>query len=187
VPRRRDDEPEQREAAGADASAEVLEALRALCEQVGELRAEVASLRLAQAPLPRTTEEATGWEQQPLPASAGPMWARSLESPLPRRPAIPRLALEIAFLVAVAAAAALARLAPLVIVGVVGSAWALVAAIEWLAWRSAKREQELLARLTVAGPPVESDLSWFAPPLEQTAELEEPPPRTAKLPPPQPE
>lgn len=187
MPRRRDDElQEERETAAADAGAEVLDALHALAEQVGELQRELESLRYQQRALPPAPAEAAGWDQPRTLVSSGPAWTRSLDSPSPRRPAVPRLALEIAFLVAVAAAAALARLDPLAIVGVVAAAWLLVAALEWLAWRSAKREEELLASTALGGPRVESDLSWLAPPLEQTAELEEPRARAAKLPPPQP-
>jgi hypothetical protein len=184
LPRRRDDEPsEERDATAGSVSADVAEALRALSEQVGELRQELESLRLEQAALPPPAGEAAGWEQRPVLASSGPTWTRSLDSPSPRRPAVPRLALEIAFLAAVAAAAALARLDPAAVVGVVAVAWALVAVLEWLAWRSARREEELLAGIALDGARVESDLSWFTPPLEQTAELADQPTRTPKLPP----
>lgn len=188
MPRRRDDEPpEERTPPGADASAGVAEALKAVSEQIEELRHEVESLRLEQAALPSAPDVEAGWERRPPLASRGPEWARNLDSPVPRRPVVPRLALEIAFLVAVAGAAALARLDPFAIVGVVAAAWVLVAASEWLAWRSARRAEELLAGSALEGPRVASDLSWLAPPIEQTAELEELPTRAAKLPPPQPE
>lgn len=168
-------------------SAHVADALRELSAQVGELRREIESLQLERAGLPPPVGDVAGWERQPVLASRSPAWTRSLDSPSLRRPSVPRLALEIAFLVLVAATAALARLDPPAIVGVVAAAWVLVAAAEWLAWRSARREEELLERIVVDEARIEGDLSWFAPPLEETAEIAEPPRRAATLPPAQPE
>jgi hypothetical protein len=167
--------------------AAITDALRALSDQVGALKDELESLRSEQSALPAAAPEAPGWEHRPVLASSGPVWARSLDSPGARRPAVPRFALEIAFLAAVATAAAIARLDPAVIVGVVAAAWVLVALIEWLAWRSARQQAALLAGISFGEPTVERDLSWFAPPIEQTAGLEAKPAPTAKLPPAQPE
>lgn len=49
---------------------------------------------------------------------------------------VPRFAVEVAFLVLLALAAGLAELGTPWIVGVMVLGWALVALIEWLAWRS---------------------------------------------------
>lgn len=168
------------------ARSEVVDALRALSEQVGELRDELEALRREQSALPAVAPEAHGWERPAL-VSSGPTWARSLDSPAARRPAVPRFALEVAFLVAVAVTAALARLDPLAIVAALAIAWVLVALVEWLAWSSARREDEQLAGLALGAQPVQSDLSWLAPPLEQAAQVEEEPVPAAKLPPAQPE
>jgi hypothetical protein len=173
--------------ADSGASAEVVAALHALTDQVGELREELESLRGEQGALPAVAPETPGWEHRPALASSGPAWARSLDSPSARRPAVPRFALEVAFLVVVAVVAAVARLDPPVIAGVVAAAWVLVALIEWLAWRAARQQEALLAGISLGEPRVESDVAWFAPPIEQTAELDEMPAPAAKLPPARPE
>lgn len=166
------------------AGAEVAGALKELSETVGELRDELEALRSEQRALPAVGgETAPGWEHRPALVASGPAWARSLDSPSARRPPVPRFALEVAFLVAVAAVAAVARLEPAVIVGVLAAAWGLVALIEWLAWRAARTQEALLAGISLGGPKIESDVSWFAPPIEQTAELDEIPAPAAKLPP----
>lgn len=167
-----------------DERPELLDAVHRLSEEVAGLRDELASLRDAQGSLPVPHQDAGGWDYRAPIASDGSPWVRSLDSPASRRPATPRFLLEILFLVAVAVLAAVARLDPAVIVALVAAAWLLVAAIEWLAWRSARREDELLAGLSLGEPRVASDLSWFAPPSEQTAELvDDAATPTAKLPP----
>lgn len=171
---------------GADAaSADVASALRELAERVGELHEELEALRSERRALPAVGPDAPGWDHRPALVAGGPSWARSLDSPAARRPTVPRFALEVAFLAAVAAGAAIARLEPAVIVAVLAVAWALVALIEWLAWQSDRRQEVLLESISLAGPRVEGNASWFAPPLEQTAELEETP-VAAKLPPAEP-
>ncbi|MCS7006969.1 MAG: hypothetical protein RMM28_03160 [Thermoleophilia bacterium] len=191
MPRRREDRASTEAAARREAGpsapvapdTEIAAALRALAEEVGELRRELETLRDGPRPLPAATQGAHGWEAQAAPVTSGPLWARGLESPSPRRPTIPRLALEIAFLLAIATLAGVASLEPPVIVGLLAAAWALVALSEWLAWRSSRREAELLAGIARSEPHLGSDLGWLVPPLEHTAELDEVSASTTKLPP----
>lgn len=167
---------------------ELLDAVHQLSEEVAGLRDEIAAMRETQGALPVGHQDSHGWEYRaPIAGDVSP-WVRSLDSPATRRPATPRFLLEILFLVAVAVLAAVARLEPPVIVALLAASWLLVACIEWLAWRSARRQDELLAGLSLGEPRVASDLAWFAPPSEQTAELgDDSTAPTAKLPPAQPE
>jgi len=50
-----------------------------------------------------------------------------------------RFAFEAAFLILLAVVSGLAGLRPLLIVAVMAGAWAIVSAIEWLAWRAGPR------------------------------------------------
>ena len=94
---------------------------------------------------------------------------RSLDRPGTRPPAVPRLLLEVVFLIAVAGAAAIAELDPVVIALLMAGAWALVAITEWLASRSAQRYAETSAvPLSGAGGIFADDPSWFGPPVERT-------------------
>jgi hypothetical protein len=176
------DEPDSR--AG---SAEVLGAVQQLSAQVGNLQAEVQALRTESRTLPAQVGEAAGWED---PRSGGPdmlTWVRALDAPGARGPAVPRLLLEIVFLVAVAVAAAIADLKVVEIVGVMAGAWILVALAELAAARSARRRAEAVYApfpgLALGYP---TDPSWFAPPVERTVlDVVEPDDESpTKLPPP---
>jgi len=110
----------------------------------------------------------------------------SVGAPVRRRPAVPRLLLEVLFLVGVAAAAAIAELDAPVIAGVMAASWALVALIEWAASRAAVTRNAIPTY--APAPPVEqraADPAWFIPPVEHT--LLEPatdsPTAVTKLPP----
>lgn len=93
---------------------------------------------------------------------------RSLDRPGQRPPAVPRLLLEIVFLIAVAGAAAIAELEPAVIVLLMAGAWTLVAAAEWFTARAAQQQAAMSAMpLAGAGAIYPDDPSWFAPPLER--------------------
>ena len=96
---------------------ELLGAVRALSEQVGELQAELQSLRSASRPLPPGQADAPGWEVDAPARRDASAWMRSVASPAAARPAVPRLLLEILFLVAVAVLAAVARLDTPLVVG----------------------------------------------------------------------
>jgi len=106
---------------------ELLAAVRALATQVGGLQAELQALRAQARPLPVDGADRPGWDEGTPAPRDSPAWVRSLESPSVRRPAVPRLLLEIVFLVAVAVSSAVAGLeAPVVVavmvaVAVVGS------------------------------------------------------------------
>jgi len=151
---------------------ELLGAVRALSVQVGGLQAELQSLRSQRRGLPASGADAPGWgdggTQVRRESSA---WMRSLDGPGPRAPAVPRVLLEVVFLVAVAVGAALANLRPVVIVVVMALAWVLVVAAEWAAaqagMRRADASQAPLA--AVAGGLFADDPSWFAPPIERAA------------------
>jgi hypothetical protein len=138
-----------------EAEADVAAELRALREEVASLRAEL------------------GARDEPVAADAGGRappsfnWVSSLEAPARRRLVVPRLLLEGAFLIAVAAVAALAELEPLVIAAVMGGAWLLVALAEWAGSRADRRRDELLYSAPMAAEPV-ADPAWFSPPVEQT-------------------
>jgi uncharacterized small protein (DUF1192 family) len=168
-------------------SEELVSAVRELSARVGSLQAEVQSLRAQSHLLPAGGERA-GWEDA---RAAGPdnlLWMRALDSPTARAPAVPRLLLEIVFLVAVAVAAAIAELELAEIAAVMGGAWALVALAEWTAARAERRRMEAVYGPLpgVSGYP--SDPTWFAPPaapppVEEASNGEGGPP---KLPPPEP-
>ena len=159
--------------------ADLLGAVRALSEQVGGLQAELQSLRASSRPLPGGEVDVPGWDVDAPARRDGSLWMRSVASPGAGRPAVPRLFVEILFLVAVACLAAVARLDTPLVIAVMAGAWALVAAAEWATERSARLGAEAaFGRSTGAG----GDGSWSPPPAapyEVTAAE-----HTAKLPPP---
>jgi hypothetical protein len=153
----------------ADESSEVLGAIRDLSDRVGDLQAEVQTLRSQTRPLPPGSTEAGGWEDSRAPGADMLTWVRAVDAPAARVPAVPRLLLEIVFLVAVAVAAAIAELEAIEIVGVMTAAWLLVAIAELVAARAARRRAEMvyapLPGLTRGYP---TDPSWFAPSVERS-------------------
>jgi hypothetical protein len=147
---------------------ELLGAVRALSAQVGGLQSELQALRAQSRPLPPLVD-APDWDRSPPARRESSAWMRSLDRPGTRPPAVPRLLLEVVFLIAVAGAAAIAELDPVVIALLMAGAWALVAATEWLAARSALRHAEISALpLSGAGGIYADDPSWFGPPVERT-------------------
>lgn len=159
---------------GADESgvepgtAELLDAIRELSARVGNLQAEVQTLRTQARALPSGGPETAGWDD----ARSGSdllAWVRAIDSPVPRGPTISRLLLEIVFLVAVAVGAAIAELETVGIIAVMGVAWALVAAAEFAAARASRRRAEAVyAPLPGLAAGFSSDPSWLAPPVERT-------------------
>ncbi|HSS74477.1 MAG TPA: hypothetical protein VLK53_13020 [Gaiellaceae bacterium] len=141
-------------------SDDVADALARLEEQVTQLHEDVRRLDPG-APLPVVDDHAL----QPAPGSYA--WVGALDSPVRRRPQVPRLVLEGLFLAAAAAAAAIADLDPVAIGGVMVGAWVLVALIEWAASR-ADRRQELPMYVAAPSVPVAADPAWFSPPVEHT-------------------
>ena len=149
---------------------ELLAAVRALATQVGGLQAELHALRAQARPLPVDGADRPGWDEGTPAPRDSPAWVRSLESPSVRRPAVPRLLLEIVFLVAVAVSSAVAGLEAPVVVAVMVGAWLLVALAEWAAARAARRQEAIVyGAVTASGPGFVDDPSWFAPPVERTA------------------
>lgn len=178
------DPAETTQASGPPAAEDLLEAVRSLSAQVGSLRGELQALRAERSRLPAPDGEAAGWSDRATPG-AGLAWLGGLESPLPRRPALPRLPLELLFLAAVAVAAALAELPWPAVVAAMAGAWTLVALAEWLAFRAEQRLGEV-ERSLVAFRQAE-DPSWFGPPLERAAPAMETADADApRLPPPAP-
>lgn len=175
---------EPSEARGAEHD-ELLSAVRALSEEVGELHAELQEIR-SQSRLPVAGADAPGWEDRAPARLESPAWVRSLDSPSFRGPAIPRLLLEVVFLVAVALVSAIARLDTPAIVGVMALAWGLVALTEWLAARRARQREELAYASLRHGTIYAEDPSWFGPPLErgELDAVDEPAATATKLPPP---
>lgn len=149
---------------------ELLAAIRALSAQVGGLQSEVQSLRAQNrtASLPAAGSEVPGWDRAPARRESS-AWIRSLDGPASRAPAVPRLLLEVVFLVAVAVAAVIAKLDALVIVGIMTLAWGLVALAEWFAARAAKEQAEIALRpLAGLGGVLADDPAWFRPPVERS-------------------
>jgi hypothetical protein len=153
-------------------TAELLGAVRALSAQVGGLQTELQTIRAQQNALPASSADPPGWGSAAAPARRETStWMRSLEGPGPRPPAVPRLLLEVVFLIAVAGAAAIAELDPVVIGVLMAAAWILVAVTEWLAAQAARRHAEV-SQMPLAGAGASAyfadDPSWFAPPVERT-------------------
>jgi hypothetical protein len=143
---------------------ELAEELRTLRAQVAVLQADVRRLEAS-----GLSGGDHGWAVDEQPGEPSLSWISTLEAPSPRRLAIPRLVLEVAFLVLVAVLAVLAELDTAAIVAVMGAAWLLVAFAEWAASRADRRHEELLLAPTfVVQPPPASDPAWFAPPVEHT-------------------
>ncbi|MBM2822948.1 MAG: hypothetical protein HW413_1694 [Thermoleophilia bacterium] len=171
-------------------SEELLAAVRALATQVAGLQSELQTLRAQPRSLPVPDEERPGWDDRMPAQRESAAWVRSLDTPAARRAAVPWLALEIVFIVAVAVLAVIAGLDAPAVVAVMVGAWLLVALAEWTAARAARRDDALVYGTTApVGPAVSQDPSWFAPPVERTAleitDVGETTP--ARLPPPPPE
>ena len=175
-------EPRGTEEVEATPEADLAAALETVGNRLDALQDEVRRLRAT--PLPETEN---GWDD-PAEAGVSHDWLVSLDPAPRRRPAMPRLLLEAAFLVAAAALAAAADLEPLVIAAVMAGAWVVVALAEWAAARTEQRRTDLLVAPLPAAPPVASlDPAWFSPPVEHTllegAAVSEPDTAVVRLPP----
>jgi hypothetical protein len=152
------------------ASDEVLGAIRELSARVGDMQSELQSLRAQARALPSASSEAAGWDDSRRSGPDMLTWVRAVDAPGARAPAVPRLLLEIVFLVAVAVAAAIAELEAVEIVAVMAGAWLLVAIAELVAARAARRRAETVyTPLPGLTPGYPTDPSWLAPPVERTA------------------
>ena len=153
-------------AAGREPEAELTQVVRDLADRIEALQADVR--RLGGPGLPSAEP---GWSDEDVSPSTAPSyaWVGSIGAPVRRRPAVPRVLLEVLFLVGVATAAALAELDGVVIVGLMAGAWALVALIEWAASRADQRGNVVPVLAPVAPPePLPADPAWFVPPVEHT-------------------
>jgi hypothetical protein len=172
-------------ASGEVAPSELLDAVRSLSEQVGGLQTELQGLQAERHVLPPGDVGAPGWDTSAPARRDGSPWLRSIASPAPRAPAVPRLFLEIAFLVAVACLLAVARLETALVIGIMAAAWVLVALAEWAADRATRQRTE-----AAFGRYGAQDGPWFgAPPRDARPELAGGPASgegdsAAKLPPP---
>jgi hypothetical protein len=152
---------------GADA--ELLSAVRTLAAQVGGLQAELRAIRTQIRSLPAAEADAPGWNERVPPRQERSIWVHSLDSPVARRPPIPRLLLEVVFLVGVAVLAAVAQLDAIVVGALMAGAWILVALAEWAAAMAARRRDELAYGFYAGGAlGLAEDPSWFGPPVERT-------------------
>jgi hypothetical protein len=148
-------------------AAELLDAIKSVSTEIESLQSELRSLRAQARALPAGERELPGWDERlTVPRESSP-WMRSLDHAGPRQPGVPRLLLEVVFLVVVAGAAAIASLDPIVIVALMLAAWALVAVTEWLADREARRKAELSLHPLSGGAVLADDPSWFRPPVER--------------------
>lgn len=168
---------------GREPDPELTDVVRELSDQVEALRADVR--RLGGPGLPASEP---GWNNETVGSSPAPSyaWVSAVGAPVRQRPAVPRLLLEVLFLIGVATAAAVAEIGAPVIAGLMAASWLLVALIEWAASR-ADRKRDAIPSYATAPPaePRAADPAWFVPPVEHT--LLEPAPESptviTKLPP----
>jgi hypothetical protein len=150
-----------------EAFAEFAERVRELESVASALHAELATLRAERASPAPFEDEA--WPEAGFAPS--PDWLASVPAPFSRPPAVPRLALEGAFLLLVGLLAGVADLSAAWIVLVMAVAWALVAVAEWAA--AAKRARWRLDEIAPpldATRPAASDSTgpWDVPVVEAT-------------------
>ncbi len=163
---------------------ELTTVVRDLSDRIEALQADVR--RLGGPGLPSGDPGWTSEETVP-PAAPSYAWVTSVGAPVRRRRTVPRLFLEVVFLIGVAAAATIAELDAPTIAGVMAGSWVLVALIEWAGSR-ADRRRDLAPPIEQIAPvePLPADPSWFVPPVEHT--LVEPsadsPTAVTRLPPP---
>ncbi len=136
-------------------------------EVAAELRDEVRALRNERG-VPPDDED---WPDTGVAAAPSPDWVAFVPPPLARPFAVPRLAVEAAFLLAVALLAGLANLDAVWIVLVMAAAWVLVALSEWSA--AAKRARWRLDEIPPGLEPTaaadsETTGPWSMPVVEAT-------------------
>ena len=178
--------------------ARVEEAFAAFAERVRELESVAVELHAELKAVRAERTAPTRYDDEEWPAESrlpngglalSPDWVASVPPPFAHRPAVPRLALEGAFLLLVALLAGLADLAAEWIVAVMAVAWSLVVLAEWAA--AAKRARW---RLDEIAPPADAGTEhagdstgpWDMPVVEATVVETGPDPESktivAKLP-----
>lgn len=149
-----------------EAFAQFAERVRELESVASDLHAELDRLRADRA-APAPFEE----EVWPDGVAPSPDWVSAVPAPLARPPAVPRLAVEGAFLLLVGILAGVADLSAAWIVLVMAVAWVLVALAEWaaLAKRARWRLDEIAPALDSADAAAsETTGPWAAPIVEAT-------------------
>ena len=176
---------EQGDQQGDQHEEDLASVVRELSDRIEALQADVR--RLGAPGLPAAEP---GWDvgvASPVPTTPSYAWVSSVSAPVRRRPAVPRLLLEVLFLAAAATAAGIAELDAPAIAGVMAGAWLLVALIEWAASLAERRRDRIPMFQTVEPPePRAADPAWFVPPMEHTV-IEPPgddPTAVTRLPPP---
>lgn len=151
-----------------DAFASFADRVRELEAVAAELRDELRALRAERAPL----RDEVAWPAEPglsgMAGAGSPDWVAAVPPPLSRPRAVPRLALEGAFLLLVALLAGLADLSTEWIVGVMAAAWALVVLGEWAS--AARRARWRLDEIPPAAAEAAGERTgpWDAPVVEAT-------------------
>lgn len=150
-----------------EAFAAFAERVRELESVAGELRDELRSLRAERNAAPFDDER---WPAADSVAHPSPEWVAAVPPPFARGVAVPRLAVEAAFLLAVAVLAGLADLSAAWIVLVMAVAWGLVALAEWAAAakRARWRLDEIAPPLAAAEGAPETTGPWAMPVVEAT-------------------
>lgn len=160
-----------------EAFAGFAERVRELEAVAGELRAELRSLRAERAAPAFVDSER--WPVEPVAGAASPDWIAAVPAPLAGRSAVPRLAVEGAFLLLVALFAGLADLSPGWIALVMAAAWGLVVSAEWAnAARRARWRLDEIAPALGTGQAAETTGPWDAPIVEATVVAAEPDPES---------
>lgn len=140
--------------------------VRDLSDRIEALQADVR--RLGGPGLP-SGDPGWGGEETEPPVAPSYAWVTSIGAPVRRRRTVPRLFLEVLFLIGVAVAATIAELDAPTIAGLMAGSWVLVALIEWAGSR-ADRRRDVAPRIEQIAPaePLPADPSWFVPPVEHT-------------------
>jgi hypothetical protein len=178
--------------------ARVEEAFATFADRVRELESVAAELRAELKAIRAERTAPARYEDEDWPAERGlgntglsqsPDWVAAVPPAFARRPTVPRLLLEGAFLLLVAVLAGLADLAAAWIVLVMAVAWALVVLAEWAAAakRSRWRLEEIAPPADAASKPAADTTGpWDMPVVEATVVESGPDPESktiiAKLP-----
>jgi hypothetical protein len=174
-----------------EAFATFADRVRELESVASELRSELNAVRAERSAPPRYDDEY--WPAERNLSNAGlapsPDWVGAVPPPFVRHPAVPRLIVEILFLLLVAVLAGLANLSAAWIVLVMAVAWVIVVSTEWAA--AAKRARWRLEEIPPpadAGskPAADTTGPWDMPVVEATVVESGPDPESktivAKLP-----